>query len=253
MRWCWSTASNCWTGGVSGWRCSWTCRQSPSVRLAPAKSLALAWSTVALIQSLQRKGEVKDIVSEYGHIIVDECHHISAFIFEQVMKQVRARYVVGLTATPARKDGHHPIIYMQCGPARFVVNARKAAENSPFEHLLLPKTTSFRILAEPADLTIQDIYAALVADGARNQQIVDDVLQAVCDGLTPLALTNRTDHLEKLAAGLSSVAHVFVMKGGMGKRQRRNAVETLGAIPEGAPRVILATGSYIGEGFDDSR
>src|ERR1051326_4763885 len=116
MRWCWSTASNCWTGGVSGWRCSWTCRQSPSVRLAPAKSLALAWSTVALIQSLQRKGEVKDIVSEYGHIIVDECHHISAFIFEQVMKQVRARYIVGLTATPTRKDGHHPIIFMQCGP-----------------------------------------------------------------------------------------------------------------------------------------
>ena len=109
------------------------------------------------------------------------------------------------------------------------------------------------MLAEPSDLTIQDTYAALVADEARNQQIVDDVLQAVRDGLTPLVLTNRTDHLEKLAAGLSSVAHVFVLKGGMGKKQRRNAAEKLGAIPEGVLRVILATGSYIGEGFDDSR
>jgi superfamily II DNA or RNA helicase len=71
---------------------------------------------VAVIQSLQRKGEVKDSVAEYGHVIVDECHHISAFTFEQVMKRAKARYVVGLTATPTRKDGHHPIILMAESP-----------------------------------------------------------------------------------------------------------------------------------------
>ena len=83
---------------------------------------------IAVIQSLHRKEEVKDFVAEYGQVIVDECHHISAFTFEQVMKQVKAKYVVGLTATPTRKDGHHPIIYMQCGPTRFSMSARTMTE-----------------------------------------------------------------------------------------------------------------------------
>jgi superfamily II DNA or RNA helicase len=90
---------------------------------------------VALIQSLHRKGEVKDFVAEYGQVIVDECHHLSAFTFEKVMKQVKARFVVGLTATPTRKDGHHPIIFMQCGPTRFNLSAREVSERSPFRHL----------------------------------------------------------------------------------------------------------------------
>jgi superfamily II DNA or RNA helicase len=89
---------------------------------------------IAVIQSLHRKEEVKDFVAEYGQVIVDECHHISAFTFEQVMKQVKAKYVVGLTATPTRKDGHHPIIYMQSGPTRFSMSARTMTETTPFEH-----------------------------------------------------------------------------------------------------------------------
>jgi len=83
---------------------------------------------VALLQSLQRKGDVKDCVAEYGHVIADECHHLTAFSFEQVMRQVKAKFIVGLTATPTRKDGHHPIIFMQCGPVRFNLSAREAAE-----------------------------------------------------------------------------------------------------------------------------
>jgi superfamily II DNA or RNA helicase len=80
---------------------------------------------VAVIQSLIRKGEVKDIVAEYGQVIVDECHHVSAFSFERVLRKVKAKYVVGLTATPVRKDGHHPIILMQCGPIRFNVSSKR--------------------------------------------------------------------------------------------------------------------------------
>ncbi len=94
---------------------------------------------VAVIQSLYRKEEVKDFVAEYGQVIVDECHHISAFTFEQVMRQVKAKYVVGLTATPTRKDGHHPIIYMQCGPVRFHMSARTMTETTPFEHKVIPR------------------------------------------------------------------------------------------------------------------
>ena len=91
---------------------------------------------IGMIQSLGHKGVVKDLVAEYGQIIVDECHHISAFSFEQVLKQAKAKYVIGLTATPVRKDGHHPIIIMQCGPIRFRVDAKRQARERPFEHIL---------------------------------------------------------------------------------------------------------------------
>ena len=114
---------------------------------------------IAVIQSLYRKKEVKDFVAEYGQVIVDECHHISAFTFEQVLKQVKAKYVLGLTATPTRKDGHHPIIYMQCGPIRFNLSARKMTETAPFEHKVIPRHTEFRVSPDSSDLTIQDIYA----------------------------------------------------------------------------------------------
>lgn len=209
---------------------------------------------VALIQSLYRKDVVKNFVAEYGHVIVDECHHISAFTFEQVMKQVKARYVVGLTATPTRKDGHHPIIYMQCGPIRFNMSARTMAEMAPFEHKLIPRHTDFRMPAGIPDLTIQDVYAALVNDSARNALIAADLRSALRGGRSPLLLTGRKEHLEFFAAAAKGFAeHIFVLKGGMGKKQRRATAEALAAVPETESRAIIATGSYIGEGFDDAR
>jgi superfamily II DNA or RNA helicase len=209
---------------------------------------------VAVIQSLYRKDEVKDFVAEYGQVIVDECHHISAFTFEQVMRQVKAKYIVGLTATPTRKDGHHPIIYMQCGPVRFSMSARTMTETTPFEHKVTPRYTEFRMAPELTDVTIQDVYGALVNDVSRNEMIAADIIRAVESGRCPLLLTGRTEHLQYFAAKLAGAAkHVFVLKGGMGKRQRRLAAEALASVPEGESRVILATGSYIGEGFDDAR
>ena len=209
---------------------------------------------VAVIQSLYRKEEVKDLVAEYGQVIVDECHHISAFTFEQVMRQVKAKYIVGLTATPTRKDGHHPIIYMQCGPARFKMSARTMTESTPFEHKVTPRYTEFRMAPERTEVTIQDIYAAVVDDERRNQLIADDVAHAIAAGRCPLLLTGRTEHLQYFATRLANAAkHIFILKGGMGKKQRRTTADALAAVPESEPRVILATGSYIGEGFDDAR
>ena len=209
---------------------------------------------IAVIQSLYREKEVKDFVAEYGQVIVDECHHISAFTFEQVMKQVKAKYVVGLTATPIRKDGHHPIIYMQCGPIRFNLSARKMTETAPFEHKVIPRQTEFRMPLECSDLTIQDIYAALVNDAPRNDMISADLLCAVQSGRSPLLLTTRTDHLKCFAEKLTgSVKNVFILKGGMSKKQRQSTADALAAVPIGEQRIILATGSYIGEGFDDAR
>jgi superfamily II DNA or RNA helicase len=221
--------------------------------IAGGKEQRKGFVDVALLQSLHRKGGVKDCVAEYGHVIVDECHHLTAFSFEQVMRRVKAKFIVGLTATPSRKDGHHPIIFMQCGPIRFNLSAREAAERSPFRHLVLPRPTGFRMPSEVTDLTIHDAYAALVTNEERNRQIVADILQAVRESRCPLVLTNRTDHIERLANSLSDVQHVLVLKGGMGKKQRKALAERLASIPDGTPRVLIATGSYIGEGFDDSR
>jgi superfamily II DNA or RNA helicase len=209
---------------------------------------------IAIIQSTYGKEGVKDFVAEYGQVIVDECHHLSAFTFEQVMKQVKAKYVVGLTATPERKDGHHPIIYMQCGPIRYKLSARAMTAATPFEYEVIPRMTEFCLPPAHIDTTIQELYAALAKDDIRNELIVADFVRAVGEGRSPLLLTGRTDHLKYFETALSGkVSNVFVLKGGMGKKQRRSIAEALAAVPESEPRVILATGSYIGEGFDDAR
>jgi superfamily II DNA or RNA helicase len=209
---------------------------------------------IGLIQSLSRKGEVKDVVAEYGQVIVDECHHIPAFTFEQVLKQVKARYVIGLTATPIRKDGHHPIIMMQCGPIRFRESVKKQAAISPFKHVVLRRVTNFRLPPESTDLKIQDIYAALVFDKYRNELIFDDLLKALETGRSPLFLTERTEHLEWFAEHLKGFAqNIIVLRGGMGTKQRKMLADQIKAVPDSKERVIIATGRYIGEGFDDAR
>ncbi len=209
---------------------------------------------IAILQSSHNKEGVKDFVADYGQVIVDECHHLSAFTFEQVMKQVKAKYIVGLTATPERKDGHHPIIYMQSGPIRFKLSARSMTSATPFEHEVVPRLTDFSWPPEQTDMTIQEVYAALVDDRVRNDLILPDLVQAAADGRSPLLLTGRTDHLKYFEAELAGkVNNVFMLKGGMGQKQRRSIAEAIAAVPECEPRVILATGSYIGEGFDDAR
>ena len=212
---------------------------------------------VAVIQSLVKKGVVDNRVADYGHLIVDECHHLSAHSFEQVARQAKARFVLGLSATIARKDGHHPIIFMQCGPVRHRVNARVQAASRPFEHFALVQPTSFHPARTPdADkrAEFQTLYQELVEDSARNRQICADVLESVNAGRAPLVLTERNDHLDRLERELSgSVHHLVVLRAGMGKKQRQAVSERLAAIPRDEARVILATGKYVGEGFDDAR
>ncbi len=209
---------------------------------------------VAVIQSLNRKGTVDDLVAEYGQVIVDECHHLSAFSFEQVMRQAKARYVVGLTATPTRRDGHDPIITMQCGPIRYRSDARRQAEARPFDHRVVTRRTAFALPAGEREIGIQAVYSALARDGERNRRIVADVLDAVARGRSPLLLTERTEHRDLLAATLrESIAHVFVVAGAMSTRARHALVEAMQATPRDEPRLVVATGRCVGEGFDDAR
>src|SRR5260221_13912163 len=204
---------------------------------------------VAVIQSLQHKGAIEDFVADYGHVIVDECHHLSAVTFERVLREVKARFVLGLTATPTRKDGHHPIIYMQCGPIRFHLSAKKAAEASPLEHKVVPRFTDFVWERAEGETTIQDIYAALVSNQQRNDLIVEDLQQVLSAGRSPLVLTSRTEHLDYLAGRLRGLCpQTFVFKGGMGAKQRKKLAESIATASQNEPRVILATGSYLGDG-----
>ena len=170
-------------------------------RIGGGRSQPTGLLDVALIQSLVRKGVVDDRVADYGHLIVDECHHLSAHSFEQVARQAKARFVLGLSATVARKDGHHPIIFMQCGPVRHRVNARVQAAARPFEHLVLVQPTAFQPQRTPdADKRVefQALYQELVDDELRNRRICDDVIDAANSGRSPLVLTERNDHLDRL-------------------------------------------------------
>ena len=209
---------------------------------------------VAVIQSLNRKQVVDDLVANYGHVVVDECHHLSAVSFEQVLRQVKARYVTGLTATPQRKDGHHPIIVMQCGPIRHRVNAKEQALARPFTHSVIPRPTNFRMPPSVEKFEMHELYAALAGSKPRNDLIFEDLLTCIKAGRSPILLTERTSQLDEFASRMVSlVKHVVVLKGGMGAKQRRAVAEHLKTIPDGEERVLLATGRYIGEGFDDAR
>jgi superfamily II DNA or RNA helicase len=209
---------------------------------------------VAMIQSLVHEGLVDDIVEAYGQVIVDECHHVPAVSFERVLSAVKARYVLGLTATPHRRDGHHPILEMQLGPVRFAVDSKSQAAQRPFDHRLIVRETAFRLDDARADTPIQDVYRALGEDEARNRLILDDVLHALEEGRSPILLTERRDHLEALAHEMRGfVRHLVVLQGGMTDKERRELGARLAGLPEREERLVLATGRYIGEGFDDAR
>ncbi len=212
---------------------------------------------IGTIQSLSKRGVVDDIVGEYGHIIVDECHHISAPSFEIVARQSKACYVTGLSATVVRKDGHHPIIFMNCGPIRYGIDPRKQAASRPFVHKVITRKTTFSLpaaLASTDSLKMHDLYGALSVDDKRNRMIVDDVLMSLKENRSPLVLTERREHIETLVTLLSPHAkNILVFKGGMGKKQRKALEEKLQSIPDHEERIIVATGRYLGEGFDDAR
>jgi superfamily II DNA or RNA helicase/very-short-patch-repair endonuclease len=212
---------------------------------------------VAVIQSLVRNGVVDDLVGNYGHLVADECHHLSAQSFELVARQAKAKFVTGLSATVTRKDGHHPIIFMQCGPVRYRGNTKQQAAAHPFEHTVMVRPTDFRPI-RPANPNVrqqfQELYAELIADEERNRLVHQDVIQTLREGRSPLVLTERNEHLDSLSKQLGpEVRHLVVLRGGMRKKELDALPARLAAIPAGETRVILATGRYVGEGFDDAR
>ncbi|PKM24077.1 MAG: DEAD/DEAH box helicase [Gammaproteobacteria bacterium HGW-Gammaproteobacteria-13] len=202
---------------------------------------------VAVMQSLSRQGEVSEQVKNYGQIIVDECHHLSAFSFEVLLKAAGAKYVVGLTATPIRRDGKQPIIFMQCGPIRHTASR---PENAPADLAVTPQWLS-RPIVMPEGTGIQDVFLQVCSDRERTAKIVAEVGEAFDQGRKILVLTERTDHLSAINEQLvGRVENLFTLHGRMSKKQRAVLIGGLEALPPDAPRVILATGKLVGEGFD---
>jgi superfamily II DNA or RNA helicase len=223
-------------------------------RIGAGKNKPTGRLDVAMLQSLVKGEDVADLVATYGHVVVDECHHVPAVSFERVMREVRARFVTGLTATPQRRDGHHPILEMQLGPVRHVVESRSQAGIDPFKRRLLVRETAYRPESGQDAPVIQELYRRLATDQQRNSQIVDDVIGTIEEGRSPIVLSERRAHVEFLAEQLArAVRHVVVLQGGMSEKLRVQVNQTLAAIPPSEERVILATGRYAGEGFDDPR
>jgi superfamily II DNA or RNA helicase len=211
---------------------------------------------IALMQSLNRKGDVKECVKDYGMVIVDECHHVAAVSLDEILKAVTARYVYGLTATPARKDGHHPIIFMQCGPIRYRDDAKKQAEKRPFDHFVIPRFTTLRVPLDKVekDVSIQEHYSHMVVDEMRNRLIVNDVIDCHESGRNCLVLTDRTKHLELLAERLRErIPEVMTLRGGRGTKEAGEILQRISDTPADKLLTLIATGRYIGEGFDEPR
>ena len=226
---------------------------SPVGVLGAGKDTLQSIVDVAVMQSLISGDEVKELVRNYGMVIVDECHHVSAVNFEMILKYANAKYVYGLTATPTRQDGHHPIIFMQCGRIRYRVDAKEQAEKRSFEHYLVPRFTNTRCPSEDK-LGITDIYKKLSENEMRNSMIVSDVAEALKYGRTPIVLTERREHVALLAERLSSYCkNVIQLVGTASAKERRETLEKLEAIPCNESAIIVATGKYVGEGFDYPR
>ena len=204
---------------------------------------------IATFQTLARLDDPTSVLGEYGMVIVDECHHLPAVSFENVVRSANVRRWVGLTATPYRRDGLEGIMAMHLGPKRLVIGNAQSSTASLPRRLVVHET-----LSEPAaeNGTIQDVFRAIVVDDERTATICADVSAAVARGRRCIVLTQWSEHVVKIADRLTaSGVDPIVMTGSMGKKARAAAVDELGARVEGGRQVVLvATGSLIGEGFD---
>ncbi|NJD06450.1 MAG: DEAD/DEAH box helicase, partial [Methylococcaceae bacterium] len=222
-------------------------KDCPIGKIGAGRSKPTGQIDIATMQALSRKGEVSELPEKYGHIVVDECHHLSAVSFEAIVKSAKARYVLGLTATPVRRDGKHPIIFMHCGPIRHQAGRM---ENMPSIQEVHPRFLD-TVIDLPESAGIQDVFKQLVHDPARNTRIATDILSAYAEGRKLIVLTGRTEHLALLESHLAGkVEQLFVLQGRMPKKQRTDVLARVEALDESAPRVLLATASLVGEGFD---
>ena len=221
-------------------------------QIGGGKNKATGIIDVGMVQSLDLTEGVYDGIADYGFIIVDECHHVGAVSFEKVLTQGKAKYVLGLTATPYRGDGHQPIIHMQCGSISYRIKQKDRPKHIS-SSIIIPRTTAFSYPWTEGS-KIVDLSRRMVESNDRNRLIIDDVFNVLDSGRFPLILTERREHLEKMAQLLQDkVEFLAILHGGIKQKQRRETFKRIKECPDHCRKAILATGSYIGEGFDEPR
>lgn len=208
---------------------------------------------VATFQSLVNKESMQEILDQYGMVIIDECHHVAAFTFEKVIKNCKMRYIYGLSATPKRKDGHDPIIFMRCG--EIIWQAKKQIKDKPNKQVLIPRfiTTGDEFGDAVATNEIHENYQLITKSEKRNSIIIQDILNNISEGKHILVISERLEHLKQLSNQLSSpeLEHppsVYELNGKVKETERKEVLDSLQK--EESPYVLLATGKYVGEGFD---
>lgn len=225
-------------------------------RLGGGKNRLTGRVDIALMQSMSNNDKsVKELIHNYGMIIVDECHRVPSVSYTNVLYASDAKFVYGLTATPIRSDGHRPIIFMQCGPIRYTVDAKSQATQRGFDHLIVPRFTPIRLPIEYSekDLHITELFKFICESEQRNKLIVNDIIEAVNVGRTPLVLSERTSQLDLLYELLKNEDfEVIMLTGNLKASERKKAFDRLQKIDKDT-FVLLATGKLIGEGFDLAR
>ncbi|MFF5233867.1 DEAD/DEAH box helicase family protein [Dactylosporangium sp. NPDC000521] len=219
---------------------------------------------IAMLPSLARRDDVAELTSGYGHVIVDECHHLAAAAYDHSVKRIAAQFWLGLTATPARRDGLGELVLWQLGPVRRTIthdppgNEQRTlldaceADTGPRRLLYLHETAfEFRSGDAEPSTAIAEAHRAIAVDQARNAQIVADVIAALQRGRNCLVLTRRVAHVEALNSALASQGRqVYVLQGGMSTSDRRGTVSRLADAKAGDGVLVIGTTPFIGEGFD---
>ena len=211
---------------------------------------------IAMAGSLYKKGMYHKMMNEYGLVLIDECHHSASETIANVLKEVKAKYVYGVTATPKRGDGLEKINYMLIGPIRYSYTAKEKAKEQGIQHLVYPRFT--RTVPPRGVITDKmhpnEAYEIIHNNDVRDEQIMEDVKNCVAAGRTPVVLSRYKDHSEKFYERLKSYAdHVFLMTGNNSKKEHRKILEQMHQVDKNESLILIATGSLVGEGFDFPR
>lgn len=211
---------------------------------------------IALLQSINKKGKVDSIIKNYGQLIVDECHHISAPSFERITKSFTGKFTLGLTATLNRKDGQQPIITMNLGSVRYTVNSKSEILKSTYGHNVITRYTDFKLsesINSDDNINYNQVCREIINCNSRNELIISDAVDLLKKGATPIILTERRDHILVLNdLATKQIDNIILLYGGMGKKKLNKALDQINN-DGNVSRLIIATGKYIGEGFDDPK
>lgn len=210
---------------------------------------------VAMIRSLKKKDGFHPMLKEYAQVYFDECHHAASESAIEVLQEINAKYVYGVTATPKRGDGKEKINEFLLGPIRYRFTAKDRAEEQNIDHLVYPRFTR---TVKPHHLSKtpygNDAYELIRNNDVRDEQIIRDVADCVQAGRTPVVLTKYVDHANKLSERLKKYAdRLILLTGANGTKVRRAQVKELNEVDDSDSLILVGTGSLLGEGFDFPR